>query len=191
MLHLGGMGKKYRIEELGRMSSEEYQASSKLPVVAVLDQVRSLYNVGSFFRTVDALGLEALYLCGVTGCPPHAEIHKSALGAEEVVEWHYHVVTMDAVRELQGRGYQVWAVEQARGSLELSEVGQYLSLEEGRGVALVFGHEVKGVQQEVVDACDGCIELRQYGTKHSMNVSVTGGIVLWEVARLLRERSNV
>ncbi|MDO5035552.1 MAG: TrmH family RNA methyltransferase [Porphyromonas sp.] len=181
------MGQKYSIEELHRLSPEEYQEAEKLPIVVVLDNVRSLYNVGSFFRTVDALGAEGLLLCGITGTPPHVEVHKSALGAEEVVRWQHVGVTADAVEELHRRGYQVWAVEQARGSVDLADFGARCSLKDCNGIALVFGHEVEGVQQEVVDACDGCIELAQYGTKHSMNVSVTGGIVLWEIARVWRK----
>lgn len=180
------MGKKYKIEELGRLSPKEYGQAPKLPIVAILDQVRSLYNVGSFFRTADALGISGLALCGVTGQPPSAEIHKSALGAEEVVRWQYFRETMEALHYFRAKGYRICSVEQARGSVELGSIASCPLLNDVNGLALVFGNEVFGVQQEVIDASDCCIELAQYGTKHSMNVSVTGGIVLWEMARIWR-----
>lgn len=181
------MGTKYKIEELQRLTPEEYKRAERLPVVAVLDNVRSLYNVGSFFRTSDALGLSHLLLCGITGTPPHAELRKSALGAEEVVPWQHYTSTLSAIGELRAKGFSPWAVEQARGSVELKMFHVKQFKENHNGIALVFGNEVNGVAQEVIDACDGCIELEQHGTKHSFNVSVTGGIVLWEVARQWRK----
>jgi len=145
----------------------------------VLDNVRSLHNVGSVFRTSDAYLAEAVYLCGITSTPPHAEIHKSALGAEFSVEWKYFEQTLDAVTQLKAEGYTVFAIEQAEGSTMLTD----LELDAEKKYAVILGNEVKGVQQEVVDASDGCIELPQFGTKHSLNVSVTAGIVIWEFFR--------
>lgn len=149
----------------------------------VLDHVRSLYNVGSMFRTADAFRLEALYLCGITACPPHVEIHKTALGAEESVAWRHFDDTLAAVRELQAAGYVVVAVEQCRDAVMLPD----FRLDRSRRYAFVMGNEVKGVAQEVVDACDLVVEIPQFGTKHSMNVSVTAGIVMWEALRQWRE----
>lgn len=171
--------RKRKITELNRLTAEAYKTSEKVPLVIVLDQVRSLNNVGSIFRTADAFRLEAVYLCGITATPPHAEIHKTALGAEETVEWHYFKNTIDAIRALKRQQYVIYAVEQAEGSVWLED----LSLDEKQKYAVVVGHEVKGVQQEVVDACDGCVEIPQYGTKHSLNVAVAAGIVLWEFFR--------
>ena len=147
----------------------------------MLDNVRSLHNVGSVFRTSDAYLVEAVCLCGITSTPPHAEIHKSALGAENSVDWVYFEDTLEAIKELKTKGFEVLAIEQAEGStmlnqLEINPSGKY---------AVVLGNEVKGVQQAVVDACDGCIEIPQYGTKHSLNVSVTAGIIIWEFASKL------
>ena len=172
--------RKLRTIEMHRLSIEQCRNSRKLPLVVVLDNVRSLYNVGSIFRTCDAFRLEAICLCGITATPPHNEIHKTALGAEDSVAWSYHASAIEAVEQLKSRGYTVVAVEQAEGSvkapIELPEedTGKY---------ALVLGNEVKGVAQEVVDLCDECLEIPQYGTKHSMNVSVTAGIVIWEFAK--------
>ncbi len=158
-----------------RISLEEFQNSQKLPLVVVLDHVRSLYNVGSVFRTADAFRLSGVCLCGITACPPHPEIHKTALGAEDSVEWKYYERTEDALEELRRQGYTLLAVEQCEGSTML----QNFHPEEGKQYAVVMGNEVKGVQQQVVDMCDGCLEIPQFGTKHSMNVSVTAGIVMW------------
>ena len=172
--------RKLRTIEMHRLSIDEYRNSRKLPLVVVLDNVRSLYNVGSIFRTCDAFRLEAIYLCGITATPPHNEIHKTALGAEDSVAWSYHASAIEAVEQLKSRGYTVVAVEQAEGSVKApielpdEDTGKY---------ALVLGNEVKGVAQEVVDQCDECLEIPQYGTKHSMNVSVTAGIVIWEFAK--------
>jgi tRNA G18 (ribose-2'-O)-methylase SpoU len=142
-------------------------------------------NVGSVFRTADAFRLEAVYLCGITGTPPNPEIHKTALGAEDTVEWHYFKDTGDAVSELKKQGYVLYAIEQAEGSISLNK----LMLDVDKKYALVLGHEVKGVQQEVVDKCDYCVEIPQYGTKHSLNVSVAGGIVLWDFFKQLSDLS--
>lgn len=172
--------RKLRTIEMHRLSIDEYRNSCKLPLVVVLDNVRSLYNVGSIFRTCDAFRLEAICLCGITATPPHNEIHKTALGAEDSVAWSYHASAIEAVEQLKSRGYTVVAVEQAEGSVKApielpdEDTGKY---------ALVLGNEVKGVAQEVVDLCDECLEIPQYGTKHSMNVSVTAGIVIWEFAK--------
>lgn len=162
------------------MSVDEFKESEKMPLVVVLDDVRSMYNVGSVFRTSDAFRMAAIHLCGITAQPPHAEIHKTALGAEDSVEWEYFPSAKDSVRALQEQGFKVFAVEQAEGSAML----QNLSLGNGKGkYAIVMGNEVKGVNQEVVDMCDGCIEIPQFGTKHSLNVSTTAGIVIWEFAK--------
>ena len=176
--------RKLRTIEMNRLTVEEFKASEKLPLVVVLDDVRSLYNVGSVFRTGDAFRIEAIYLCGITATPPHNEIHKTALGAEDSVEWRYFKTAEDAVEELQQNGYFVYAVEQAEGSTKAP-----LQLPPSGGeplFAVVLGNEVKGVHQSVVDLCDDCLEIPQYGTKHSMNVSVTAGIVIWEFARNLK-----
>lgn len=162
------------------MSVDEFKESEKMPLVVVLDDVRSMYNVGSVFRTSDAFRVAAIHLCGITAQPPHAEIHKTALGAEDSVEWEYFSSAKDSVRALQEQGFKVFAVEQAEGSTML----QNLSLGNDKGkYAIVMGNEVKGVNQEVVDMCDGCIEIPQFGTKHSLNVSTTAGIVIWEFAK--------
>ena len=147
----------------------------------VLDEVRSLHNIGAVFRTSDAFLVNCIYLCGITATPPHPEMHKTALGAEYTVDWKYFKRTQDAVNELHNDGYTVLAIEQCAGSTLLDE----LVLEKGRKYAIVLGNEVKGVQQEVVDMCDGCIEIPQFGTKHSLNVSVTAGIMIWEFAHKL------
>lgn len=171
--------RKLRIEEMHRLSVPDFRAAPKLPVTMVLDNIRSLHNVGSVFRTADAFRLEGLWLCGITACPPAAEIHKTALGAEDAVSWQYEADTLTAVSRLRQAGYTVLAVEQTEGSLMLPD----LTLQPGRRYALVVGNEVKGVRQDVVDACDGCVEIPQFGTKHSLNVSVSAGIVMWEFAR--------
>ncbi|MDR1645661.1 MAG: RNA methyltransferase [Tannerellaceae bacterium] len=169
--------RKLKITELNRLSAEAYKESRKLPLVVVLDDVRSLHNVGSVFRTSDAFRVEAIYLCGITARPPQAEIHKTALGAEDTVEWTYFAHTVEAVETLKREGYILCAVEQAEGSVMLDA----LRLEKGKKYAVIFGNEVKGVSQAVVDGCDICIEIPQYGTKHSLNVSVSAGIVLWDL----------
>ncbi len=171
--------RKLKVTEMGRMSVAEYRESDKQPIVVVLDHVRSLYNVGSVFRSSDAFRIEGVVLCGITAQPPHPEIHKTALGAEESVDWRYFSQTEDAVEWLQEKGYVVLAVEQCEGSTMLQD----FHAEAGQKYAIVLGNEVKGVQQQVVDMCDGCLEIPQYGTKHSLNVSVAAGIVLWHLSK--------
>ena len=236
--------RKLKITEMGRMNIEEFRASEKMPLIVVLDDVRSMYNVGSVFRTADAFRVEAIYLCGITAQPPHPEIHKTALGAEDTVAWQHFPTALDAVNTLKQQGYTVFSIEQCEGSTLLNELGTFSSTESMRseelGVhnnpkpstlnpkpstlnpkpstlnpkpstlnsqlstlnpklsalnskpstvnskyALILGNEVKGVHQEVVDASDGCIEIPQFGTKHSLNVSTTAGIVIWEFAKRL------
>lgn len=152
-----------------------------MPLVVVLDNVRSLYNVGSVFRTCDAFRVEKLCLCGITAQPPHIEIHKTALGAEESVDWSYFKDTMDCVKWLKENDYTIMSIEQCEGSTMLNE----LKLDSSKRYAVIMGNEVKGVQQQVIDASDGCIEIPQFGTKHSMNVSVTTGMIIWEFAKQL------
>jgi len=171
--------RKIRTIEMKRLTVEEYREAEKLPLIVVLDDVRSMYNIGSVFRTCDAFRVESVYLCGICQTPPSTEIHKTALGAEDTVDWIYKKHTLEAVEELHNEGYTVLAIEQVEGSTMLDR----LSLDATKKYAIVMGNEVKGVQQEVVNACDGCIEIPQYGTKHSLNVSVTTGIVLWEFAK--------
>lgn len=171
--------RKLNISELERLTIDEFKQSRKIPLVVVLDNVRSMYNVGSIFRTSDAYRVECIYLCGITGCPPHTEIHKTALGAEDSVDWIYFDSALDAVNDLKSRGYKVFAVEQAEGSISFPLPSEPLA-DLPSGYAIVLGNEVKGVQQEVVDECDSCIELPQYGTKHSLNVATVAGIVIWE-----------
>jgi tRNA G18 (ribose-2'-O)-methylase SpoU len=175
------MAQKLKITEMNRLTPEEFKLTKKLPLVVVLDNVRSLHNVGSVFRTGDAFLIEAVYLCGITCTPPHAEIHKTALGAENTVDWEYFNETLDAVNKLKTEGYTVFSIEQAKGSVLLPDI----ELDKTQKYAVVLGNEVKGVQQKVVDTCDGCIEIPQYGTKHSLNVSVTSGIIIWEFYKLL------
>lgn len=158
------------------MSVSEFKEAEKMPLVVVLDDVRSLYNVGSVFRSCDAFRVEAVYLCGITACPPNAEIHKTALGGEDAVEWKYFADAEEAVSQLHENGYFVYGIEQVEGSTKLHDI----SLSKGQKYAVIFGNEVKGVHQSVIDACDGCLEIPQSGTKHSLNVSVTAGIVIWE-----------
>lgn len=174
--------RKLKITELNRISAEEFKTVQKIPLVVVLDHVRSLHNVGAVFRTSDAFTVEHICLCGITATPPQPEIHKTALGAEETVDWTYYERTQDAVLDLKKLGYELFAVEQVVGSTLLQD----LKLDKKRKYAIILGNEVKGVQQEVVDLCDGCIEIPQFGTKHSLNVSVTAGILIWEFARMLK-----
>ena len=173
--------KKLRTIEIERLSVEQFKEAEKLPLVVVLDDVRSMYNVGSVFRTGDAFRIEAVYLCGITSTPPHTEIHKTALGAEDSVCWKYFKNTLEAIDELKKEGYDVYSIEQAHGSTKL----QTFEPLHGKKYAVVLGNEVKGVHQEVVDASDGCLEIPQFGTKHSMNVSVTAGIIIWHFAKQL------
>lgn len=182
--------KKLNILEMHRMSIEQYKQSRKTQLVCILDDVRSMYNVGSIFRTADAMRIEEIVLCGITPRPPHPEIHKTALGAEESVDWSYRSDAMQAVSELKEKGYVVLAVEQAEGSIMLHDFADEtdrlgVSGASQRGIAMVLGNEVNGVRQEVVDLCDACIEIPQFGTKHSLNVSTAAGIVMWEIVKHL------
>lgn len=169
--------RKLSNEELQRKSQEEFKASNKTPLVLVLDNVRSLNNVGSVFRTADAFLLEAVYLCGITGCPPHKEIHKTALGATETVSWKYFKTTLEAIEDLTAKRYTLYAAEQAEKAIPLDA----FKPEKGERLAVVFGNEVKGVDQQVIDACKGVIEIPQLGTKHSLNIAVSAGIIVWEL----------
>ncbi|MFC2766465.1 MAG: RNA methyltransferase [Prevotella sp.] len=175
--------RKLRTIEMKRLSIDEFKEAPKLPLVVVLDDVRSLYNVGSVFRSCDAFRVEAVYLCGITACPPNAEIHKTALGGEDSVEWKYFEQAEEAVRELQKNGYFVYSIEQVEGSTKLQDLDLARDSQNGGRYAVVFGNEVKGVKQTVVDLSDGCLEIPQFGTKHSLNVSVAAGIVVWEFAK--------
>lgn len=167
--------RKIKNEELGRLSIEEYQKTDKIPLVMVLDNVRSLNNVGSVFRTCDAFLVEKIYLCGITGTPPHKDIYKTALGATESVRWEYCSQTQDVIRKLRANDYVVLSLEQVEGNISLSEY----PIEKNEKYAIILGNEVKGVSQEVVDASDYSIEIPQYGTKHSLNIAVSAGIVIW------------
>ena len=162
-----------------RLSVDEFHEAPKLPLIVVLDDVRSLHNVGSVFRSADAFRVEAVYLCGITATPPHTEIHKTALGGEDSVAWRYFPTATEAVESLHNDGFFVYSIEQVEGSTKL----QNLQLDTDKHYAIVLGNEVKGVHQEVVDMSDGCLEIPQFGTKHSLNVSVTAGMVIWEVAK--------
>ena len=173
--------KKLRTIEMQRLSVDEFKQADKLPLIVVLDDVRSMYNVGSVFRTGDAFRIEAVYLCGITSTPPNAEIHKTALGAEDSVEWKAFNSAIEAIHFLKEAGFEIYSVEQAHGSTMLQD---FLP-ETNKKYAVVLGNEVKGVHQEVIDQSDGCLEIPQYGTKHSMNVSVTAGIIIWHFANAL------
>jgi 23S rRNA (guanosine2251-2'-O)-methyltransferase len=170
------MIRKLTAPELNRKSVDEFKTSDKTPIVVVLDNVRSLNNIGAIFRTSDAFLLESVYLCGICATPPHKEIHKTALGAEDTVHWKYFEDTKDAIRSLQENGYLAVAVEQTANSISLEK----FPIDPSQRYALLFGNEVKGVQQEVIDMCGMSVEIPQFGTKHSFNVSVSAGIVLWE-----------
>lgn len=173
--------KKLRTIEMQRLSVDEFKQAEKLPLIVVLDDVRSMHNVGSVFRTGDAFRIEAVYLCGITSTPPSAEIHKTALGAEDSVEWKAFTTAQEALIALKEAGIEVYSVEQAHGSTMLQD----FIPEKGKRYAVVLGNEVKGVHQEVIDASDGCLEIPQFGTKHSMNVSVTAGIIIWHFAQTI------
>ena len=201
--------RKLRTIEMKRLSLDEFKEAEKLPLIVVLDDVRSLYNVGSVFRCGDAFRIEAVYLCGITACPPNAEIHKTALGGEDSVAWRYFKNTEDAVQQLHHNGYFVYSIEQVEGSTKLQNLNESINIssdnnrqndglttEQSREsispttyghphYAVILGNEVKGVKQTVVDMCDGCLEIPQFGTKHSLNVSTTAGIVMWEFCKAL------
>ena len=194
-----GMMRKLKITEMGRMNAEEFKASDKMPLVVVLDDVRSMYNVGSVFRTADAFRVESICLCGITACPPHQEIHKTALGAEDTVAWQHFSNALDAVHSLKMAGYTIFSIEQCEGSTQLQDLQHKManiapppssssSISQGMSslpkVAIVLGNEVKGVNQDVVNASDYCLEIPQFGTKHSLNVSTAAGMVIWEFAKL-------
>ncbi|MBS1771891.1 MAG: RNA methyltransferase [Bacteroidetes bacterium] len=166
------------MEELERLDAESMKTAEKHPVIIILDDVRSMHNVGSTFRTCDAFAVDALYLCGYTPTPPHRDIHKTALGATETVNWKHFATTIDAVNEAKTKGYKIYAVEQVHNSVALNQFKTSNEL-----IALVFGNEVTGVNEEVLKLADGCIEIPQWGSKHSLNISVSVGIVLWEVVR--------
>lgn len=178
--------RKLNNEELPRLSIEGFKQADKMPLVVVLDNIRSCNNVGSVFRTSDALLVSQICLCGITATPPDKEIHKTALGAENTVDWKYFETTEEAVKVLKKNGYRIIAIEQVEGSIALNE---YMP-EQGQKLALIFGNEVKGVQQEVVDLCDQTIEIPQFGTKHSFNISVSAGIILWELFNKLNQTGN-
>lgn len=174
--------RKLKNSELERLNVEEFKNAQKLPLVVVLDNIRSLNNIGSVFRTSDAFLIERIYLCGITAKPPHKEIHKTALGATDSVEWLHYESIDQLMHEFKSEGRSVLAVEQADKSVSLND----FQPEPGKKYAVIFGNEVKGVQQDVIDLCDECLEIPQYGTKHSLNISVSCGIVLWDLYNKLR-----
>jgi len=171
--------RKLSMDELNRKSVEEFKRSDKTPVIAVLENIRSAYNVGSVFRTADAFLLEAVYITGYTCTPPHKEIKKTALGAEETVEWKHFKNATEAITFLKANGYKVYAVEQALNSLHL----QQTNFKSDEKIAVIFGNEVTGVEQDTIQQCDGCIEIPQLGMKHSLNIATAAGVVLWEIVR--------
>ena len=170
---------KLSMSELNRKSTEEFKRSEKTPVIVVLENIRSAYNVGSVFRTSDAFLLESIYLTGYTAQPPHKEIKKTALGAEDTVEWKYFINAEEAIRHLKLMGYQVYAVEQVKNSISLENI----KFSEHDKIAVVMGNEVSGVEQDTIMMCDGCIEIPQLGMKHSLNIATAAGVVLWEIIR--------
>lgn len=174
---------------MNRLTQEEFKQQKKIPLVIVLDNVRSMNNIGSVFRTADAFLVDALYLCGITATPPHRDIRKTALGAEDSVLWHYFESTSDAVAHLKEQSYHLLALEQTQNSIPLQEIEKKLKELKEQPLALVIGHEVKGVDQEIVNMCDGAIEIPQFGTKHSLNVSVAAGMSIWEIAKYYMNRS--
>ncbi len=171
--------RKLGMDELNRKSVDEFRGSEKTPVIVVLDNIRSMHNVGSVFRSADAFLIQAVFLCGYTPCPPHRDIHKTALGATETVEWKYFPTAAEALRSLKERGYRIFAVEQVENSLSL----QQFAAQQSGPLAVVFGNEVSGVGEEALTICDGSVEIPQWGMKHSLNISVAAGIVLWELVR--------
>lgn len=178
------MFRKLFNHELGRLSAEEFKEAKKSPLVVVLDNIRSQHNIGSAFRTADSFRVEKIYLCGICATPPTAEIHKSALGAEFSVDWEYYKETIDVVKQLKDEEFTIISVEQAENSTMLDS----FQLPENQKIALIYGNEVKGVEQAVVDASDICLEIPQYGTKHSLNVSVSIGITIWKISELLNKK---
>ena len=177
------MNRKLKLDELNRISVEEFKNQKKLPIIVVLDNIRSLNNVGSFFRTSDAFNIEAVYLCGITAQPPHREIQKTALGATESVEWKYFETTEDALDKLNEKEFLIYAIEQTKKPIYLQEFTYNLEK-----IALVFGNEVDGVGQNIINLSKNSIEIPQFGTKHSLNVSISYGVVLWHLANQTLER---
>lgn len=173
--------RKLSMEELGRKSVEDFKLADKKPLVVVMDNIRSMHNVGSVFRTADAFLISGICLCGFTPQPPHRDIHKTALGATDSVDWMYYENTVDAVKDLKARGYKVLAIEQTEGSILLDQYEH-----SNTTTAFVFGNEVEGVSDEVIQACDGVIEIPQWGMKHSLNISVAAAVVLWEFVRQVK-----
>lgn len=173
------MNKKLKLWELNRVTEEEFKSQKKFPITIILDEIRSLTNVGSFFRTSDAFNVDKIYLCGITATPPHREIQKTALGATETIEWEHRETTMEVIEELKAKGIKICSIEQTEETMLLQDVKNLPD----EHYALVFGNEVNGVNQDVIDASDHIIEIPQFGTKHSLNVSVCAGIVMWEFAK--------
>ena len=176
------MNEKLSLSGLNRIGVEEFKQKEKNPIVIVLDNIRSMNNVGSVFRTSDAFLIEKIFLCGITPKPPHREIHKTALGATETVEWEYKPSTFDTIDELKGKGYLIYSIEQAVGSIMLND----FVFPQKEKVAVVFGNEVEGVDQEIINISNGVIEIPQFGTKHSLNISVSAGIVIWDLFNKLQ-----
>ncbi|MEE1112836.1 MAG: RNA methyltransferase [Bacteroidales bacterium] len=176
------MREKLSMQQLGRISVDQYKSSEKSPLIIIADNVRSMHNVGSIFRTSDAFLVEKIYLCGITPTPPHREIQKTALGATESVDWQYAENTLDVVNQLKKEGWTILALEQTTNSVMLDE----LKVEKGEKIAIVLGNEVDGVNQEVINLCHKAVEIPQFGTKHSFNVSVSCGIMLWQVYLCLK-----
>jgi len=178
--------RKLKLDELNRASVSEFKKQEKLPIVVVLDNVRSMHNVGSIFRTCDGFAVEKIYLCGITGQPPHREIEKTALGATQSINWCYYADPLPAIDQLRGEGYTIIAIEQAERSIMLNE----FEPEPGKKYALIFGNEVNGVSDDVMKVIDACIEIPQFGTKHSFNIVVSAGIVLWDFFNKLMVHSS-
>jgi 23S rRNA (guanosine2251-2'-O)-methyltransferase len=178
--------RKLKNSELNRKSLEEFKKADKNPFIVILDNVRSLYNVGSVFRTADGFLINGVYLCGITATPPHKDIRKTALGGTDSVPWKYFKKTVDAIKELRKEGYKIISIEQTDESVMLND----FPVEKGIRYALVFGHEMRGVDQSVIDESDICIEIPQYGTKHSFNISVSAGIVLWDLVNKLKKKRS-
>lgn len=183
------MARKLSMEELHRISVQEFKEVEKLPLTVVLDNVRSQNNIGSVFRTGDAFRVERICLCGICSTPPHRDIHKTALGAEDSVDWTYYEETVDCVRELRAHGYKVYAIEQVDDSIKLDNLSTLNGSMINSKFAIVFGNEVEGVQDELLPLCDGSIEIPQQGTKHSLNVSCAAAIVMWELFKELRGKN--
>jgi 23S rRNA (guanosine2251-2'-O)-methyltransferase len=175
--------KKLKLQELNRISTSEFKEAEKTPLMVVLDNIRSLNNVGSVFRTADAFRIEKIFLCGITPQPPHRDIHKTALGATETVDWAYALDTLELVQALRSSGVKCYAIEQTQNSIMLDQFRP----EKSQRYALIFGNEVDGVRQDVIDACDGVLEIPQIGTKHSLNISVCNGVVIWDLFSKLKK----